>query len=66
VPMSAVVTLIGAALAVVTQPLGGVVWAVLMFFTFDNLIVFTFGSLLPLGFTDGSTLLHYWGKQKDI
>ena len=62
IPMSAVVALIGAALAVITQPLGGVVWAVILFFALDNLIVFTFGSLLPLGFTDGSTLLHYWRK----
>ena len=63
IPMSAVAALIGAALAVVTQPLGGVVWAVIVFFALDNLIVFTFGSLLPLGFTDGSTLLHYWRKR---
>ncbi len=28
----------------------------------DNLFIFTIGSLLPLGFTDGSTLLHWWGK----
>lgn len=30
----------------------------------DNLFFFFIGSLLPLGFTDGSTLLRYWGKVK--
>jgi hypothetical protein len=33
-----------------------------LFFVLENLVVFTLGALLPLGFTDGSTLLHWWGK----
>lgn len=33
------------------------------FFFLDNLLVFSLGPLLPLGFTDGSTLLHWWGKR---
>lgn len=33
------------------------------FFLLDNLVVFCLGALLPLGFTDGSTLLRWWGKQ---
>jgi hypothetical protein len=28
----------------------------------DNLLVFTLGAFLPLGFTDGSTILRWWGK----
>lgn len=33
-------------------------------FTFmDNLLVFTLGALLPLGFTDGSTLLYWWPRR---
>jgi hypothetical protein len=32
------------------------------FFLIDNLVVFCLGALLPLGFTDGSTLLRWWGK----
>ncbi len=28
----------------------------------ENLLVFTLGAFLPLGFTDGSTILHWWGK----
>ena len=39
--------------------LGG--WLTLFLFA-DNLLIFTLGSLLPLGFTDGSTLLRWWGK----
>jgi hypothetical protein len=36
----------------------------IVFFSFlENLFVFTLGAFLPLGFTDGSTLLRYWGKR---
>lgn len=31
-----------------------------LFFFLDNLLVFTLGAFLPLGFTDGDTLRHYW------
>lgn len=34
-----------------------------LFLFIDNLLVFTLGALLPLGFTDGSTLLYWWGKR---
>lgn len=30
-----------------------------LFIFWDNLLIFTLGSILPLGFTDGSTILHY-------
>jgi hypothetical protein len=33
------------------------------FFFLDNLLVFTLGPFVPLGFTDGSTLLQWWGKR---
>jgi hypothetical protein len=33
------------------------------FFFLDNLFVFTLGVFVTLGFTDGSTLLHWWGKR---
>ncbi len=32
------------------------------FFFLENLLVFTLGAFLPLGFTDGSTILQWWGK----
>jgi hypothetical protein len=34
-----------------------------IFFFLDNLFVFTLGPFVPLGFTDGSTLLHWWDKR---
>lgn len=46
-------------LALLMAPVGGMVWAILVFLFLDNLLVFTIGSLLPLGFTDGSTILKY-------
>ncbi len=38
-----------------------IVWVVLVVLL-DNLLVFTLGALLPLGFTDGSTIWRWWGK----
>lgn len=32
------------------------------FFFIDNLLVFTLGALLPLGFNDGGTLVRWWKK----
>ncbi|MCA9977911.1 MAG: hypothetical protein KC413_19255 [Anaerolineales bacterium] len=36
-----------------------------LFFFLDNLLVFTLGAFLPLGFTDGSTLLRYWPQRHE-
>jgi len=33
------------------------------FIFWENLLLYSLGALLPLGFTDGSTLLHYWRKR---
>jgi hypothetical protein len=33
-------------------------WWLDLFFLLDNFLIFTVGALLPLGFTDGSTLLR--------
>jgi len=38
------------------------IWYVIFFLFLDNLLVFTLGAFLPLGFTDGSTILRWWGK----
>jgi hypothetical protein len=51
--------------------LGGPAFILVIFTFIDNLLVFTAGALLPLGFTDGSTLLHWWdhlqrGNRLDI
>lgn len=37
-------------------------WGFLALFAFLNLFYFGFGAFLPLGFTDGSTLLYYRNK----
>jgi hypothetical protein len=42
----------------------GVARWIALFFFLDNLLVFTLGAFLPLGFTDGSTLLHWLGRRK--
>jgi Zn-dependent protease len=49
-------------LAVAFQPFNGTPGWIAAFAFLDNLLVFTLGALLPLGFTDGSTLLRWWGK----
>jgi hypothetical protein len=38
-------------------------WWLGLFFFVDNFFTFTVGSLLPLGFTDGTTLAEWWGKR---
>jgi hypothetical protein len=40
-----------------------VLWWVALFFFLDNFVVLALGAFLPLGFTDGSTLLYWWGKR---
>ncbi len=41
---------------------GAIGW-ILAFIAFDNLLVLGLGAFLPLGFTDGSTILTWWGKR---
>lgn len=41
-------------------PDGGMVWWLALFAAADNLLLLGFGAFLPLGFTDGSTILHWW------
>ena len=35
------------------------------FFFWENLLVFFLGAFMPLGFTDGSTLLYWWPRRHD-
>ena len=46
-------------LSLALRPVDGVRMWEAVFLFIDNLLVFTIGALLPLGFTDGSTLLHW-------
>jgi hypothetical protein len=45
------------------KPLSGLPYGLALFAFWDNLLFFSLGALLPLGFTDGSTLLKYWGQR---
>jgi hypothetical protein len=60
--MSLGITVIAGISALLLAPAGGLAWMLAMFAFLDSLLVFTLGALLPLGFTDGSTLIRYWGK----
>lgn len=55
-------TLVAAVAALILRNVSSMFWWVGVFFFMDNLLIFTLGAFLPLGFTDGSTLLHWWGK----
>ncbi|MBZ0306557.1 MAG: hypothetical protein K8I82_10865 [Anaerolineae bacterium] len=57
--LSLLVTVAAGITAAILNPMGGVVAALALFFLLDNLFIFTLGAFLPLGFTDGSTIL-YW------
>ena len=60
---SLVATLVAAAAAPALRAGAGVLWWVAVFVFLDNLLLLTLGAFLPLGFTDGSTLLHWWGRR---
>lgn len=57
------VSIVAAILALLLRNSGGMAFWLAVFFLLDNFLVFTLGSLLPLGFTDGSTLLEWWRKR---
>jgi hypothetical protein len=50
--------------ALAMRPIGGLPLFLAVFSFLDNLIFFTLGALLPLGFTDGSTLLTWWEQRR--
>ena len=56
-------TAVTGAIALILYRADGVVWWIVLFVCIINLLVFTIGPFLPLGFTDGSTLLKWWGKR---
>lgn len=60
---SLLLTLLAAAIARVLRPRGGMARWIGAFFFLDNLCTFTLGSLVPLNFTDGGSLLYWWGKR---
>lgn len=60
---SATLSLFAGLLVVITRPLGYFLQVLASFFFLDNLLAFTLGALMPLGFTDGGTIL-YWLLQR--
>jgi hypothetical protein len=56
---SLALALLAWALSSALLPFGGTLWLTAHFFFLDNLLFFTLGSLLPLGFTDGSTIIAW-------
>jgi hypothetical protein len=56
---STLITIVLAILLIIADAIGGAVYYTVLFMFLDNLLVFTLGPWLPLGFTDGSTLV-YW------
>jgi Zn-dependent protease len=59
--LSLIVTFVSSILLFLLPP-GTILWWLALYFIADNLLVFTLGALLPLGFTDGTTLLRWLRK----
>jgi hypothetical protein len=59
---SGLLAMVMAVLTLAVRPLGGIPLMVTSLAFFENLFVFGLGAFLPLGFTDGSTILHYWNR----
>ena len=60
---SACLALLTAALVLALCPVGGLLWWVVLWWCGENLVLFTLGALLPLGFTDGSSLWYWWRRR---
>jgi hypothetical protein len=56
--------LFGGVLTWALYPFGGLLYWFSWFVFLENLLVYCIGALLPLGFTDGSTLLRWWKRRK--
>jgi hypothetical protein len=61
---SALLTAALGLLSLAAKPLGGLPLFLTVFAFLDNLLVFSLGAFLPLGFTDGSTLLTWWPQRR--
>lgn len=59
---SGALALLLAFVTIALRPIGGIPLMAASLAFFENLFVFSLGAFLPLGFTDGSTILHYWNR----
>ena len=58
---SLMMTIVLGLITLILRPIGGPALVLAYFSLADNFLVFTIGALIPLGFTDGSTLLQWAG-----
>jgi hypothetical protein len=61
---SLMLAIVSGLIALALRPFGDPVLLVTFFSFADNLLVFTIGALMPLGFTDGSTLIHWVRRRR--
>lgn len=61
---SFLISIVFAIFAWTVSPSKNMTYDLLLFISGINLIVFSLGAFLPLGFTDGSTLLEWWPKRQ--
>jgi hypothetical protein len=61
--MSLIVTVITGVIALLMRNAGSPYTWIAVFAFLDNFLIFTLGAFLPLGFTDGSTLLRLWRER---
>ena len=55
-------TVVFGIIAVLLYPVGGVIWWLVLYISLTSFLMFTMGPFIPLGFTDGSTILEWRGK----
>jgi hypothetical protein len=60
---SLLASILAAIIALLLWNADGMAYWLAIFFFLDSFLVFTLGPFLPLGFTDGSTLLEWWRKR---
>ncbi len=61
---SLLLAVVSALIALALRPFGNPALLLTLFSVADNLLIFTVGALIPLGFTDGSTLLHWMSLRR--
>jgi hypothetical protein len=65
-PVNIILGLTSLAAALFIGESGGLWYLLALFFGLENLLLYGLGAFLPLGFTDGSTLLEWWPKRGQV
>ena len=65
-PVSFALAIWGAGISFLLEEKTGLLYLLAQFLFWENLLIFGIGSLLPLGFTDGSTLIKWWPKRHQL